>query len=345
MAGINLMPGPVAVLPEVREAFAREPVSHRCEQFKRQYRDTIRRLKRLVNARRAVLLAGSGTLGNEIAAWNLRGLGPGLVLSNGEFGERLAGHASRHGLDFETLRLDWGGCFAMPEVARRLEGKSWVWLAACETSTGVLNPFQKIAAHCGARGIKVCLDCISAAGNTPLDLSDVFMATASSGKGQGAYAGIAVIFYNHAAAPSPGTPGYLDLATHQNRDNVPFTLLSSLLSALHAALVHTDYAGKFKRLRAMRARVRALARRHNLASPVRRGQSDFMWTFQLPAAVDSEKTGDALARRGILAHYKNKYLLQRNWVQFSLMGCVSAADVGRAFGLLAQSRAAAAPRA
>ena len=327
MAKLNFLPGPVSVLPEVREAFAQEPVSHRGDAFKQCYHETVQRLKKLTNVRKVALLTGSGTLANEIVAWNLRNQGTGLVLANGEFGERLVDHANRHGLDFEKHQIAWGENFDTSAVLKKLEGKSWVWRTACETSTGILNPWREITAHCKARGIKVCLDTISAIGNTPLDLSDVHFATASSGKGLGAYAGIAIIFYNHNIAQSNGAPRYLDLATYQSEDSVPFTMLSNLLFALHAALVHTDYEAKFSRLEKMAGHLRAALQPRNLLLPIRRGQSNFIWTIQLPQKLNSCELGAKLLENGINVHCKNKYLVERNWIQISLMGSVAEADV------------------
>jgi aspartate aminotransferase-like enzyme len=55
---------------------------------------------------------GSGTLANDAIAAQLSLLdGRGLVLSNGEFGERLIDHARRFGLSFDVLKIEWGEAF------------------------------------------------------------------------------------------------------------------------------------------------------------------------------------------------------------------------------------------
>jgi len=57
------------------------------------------------------ILSGSGTLANDVVAARLSLLegSRGLILSNGEFGDRLLDHARRARLNFATLRLPWGG--------------------------------------------------------------------------------------------------------------------------------------------------------------------------------------------------------------------------------------------
>jgi hypothetical protein len=103
-------------------------------------------------------------------------------------------------------------------------------------------------------------------------------------------------------------------------------MLSNLLFALHTALTRTDYNAKYAQLQTLAGQMRAMMQRHGLASPVEQGQSDFMWTLQLPKTTCSQKLGDALAREGILVHHKNNYLLQRNWLQVSFMGCMAEAE-------------------
>ena len=140
---VNLMPGPVGIRPEVREAFARAPVSHRAPEFVADVARVKQRLCGLVGSRRVEILMGSGTMANDVIAAQLS-LAPGkeLVLSNGEFGDRLLDHARRMGLAFETLTVEWGRVIdgGMIEVAlARNPETDWLWAVHCETSTGVLK--------------------------------------------------------------------------------------------------------------------------------------------------------------------------------------------------------------
>ena len=103
------MPGPVAVRREVRRAFEQAPESHRGESFKKDFQSAKQILCELVRAKHVELFVGSGTLANDAVAGQLSLLkGRGLVLSNGEFGERLVDHARRFNLKFDTLAFDWG---------------------------------------------------------------------------------------------------------------------------------------------------------------------------------------------------------------------------------------------
>src|SRR5438876_775276 len=83
----------------------------------------------------------SGTLANDMVAAQLSLMSaPGIILSNGEFGDRLVDHATRFSLSFDALELDWGGVFDREQVGQTLDrhrGVRWLWASACETSTGV----------------------------------------------------------------------------------------------------------------------------------------------------------------------------------------------------------------
>ena len=184
---------------------------------------------------------GSGTLANDVVAGQLSRLpGRGLVVANGEFGERLLDHASRMGLQYDTVRLGWGQVLDRRTLERSLDRQprpSWLWAVHCETSTGVLNDLGMLRELCAESDVRLCLDCISSIGTVPLDLRDVYLASGVSGKGLAALAGLSLVFYNHDVPPAPeALPRYLDLGLHAAGRGVPFTLSSNLLDALRESL-------------------------------------------------------------------------------------------------------------
>jgi len=101
---LNLLPGPVAVAPWVRAALAQPPCSHRSPEVLAMVAAIRQNLSDLTGARNVALLAGGGTLANDVVAGQLRQLNrPGVVVAGGEFGQRLADHARRAGLEFALL--------------------------------------------------------------------------------------------------------------------------------------------------------------------------------------------------------------------------------------------------
>jgi len=104
---LNFLPGPIAVHDEVRHAMHQAAISHRSIAFGDLLMDTKRRLRELTGAFYVEILLGSGTLANDMVAAQLSVHSePGLILSNGEFGDRLIDHARRFGLYARTLAVN-----------------------------------------------------------------------------------------------------------------------------------------------------------------------------------------------------------------------------------------------
>ena len=173
-SAVSFLPGPVTVRREVRRAFEQAPESHRADAFMKDFQAAKQILCELVQARNVGLFLGSGTLANDVVAGQLSlERKPGLVLSNGEFGERLVDHARRFGLAFDAMEFPWGQPLDLAAVRRRLErapAPGWLWCAHCETSTGVLNDLERLKTLCAEFQVKLCLDCISSIGTVPVDL-------------------------------------------------------------------------------------------------------------------------------------------------------------------------------
>ena len=322
---LGFLPGPVDVHPDVRRAFGEPPVSHRSEKFIAELQRTKQLLCDLVNARRVEILLGSGTLANDVVAAQLATLeGPGLVLSNGEFGERLIDHALRAGLQFDCERFAWGdpldavtldGLFNLHRSAR------WIWMVHHETSTGVLNDVRRAAERCKEQGTKLCLDCVSSIGIVPVDLADVHLATGVSGKGLGSLAGLSLVFHDGDAKACPRAPRYFDLSLYARSEGIPFTQSSPLVSALRVATERTLDRGGFSELHALsdwlRSELRAMGFSLLAADAV---ASPGIVTLVLDCPDSAAELGDALDRAGFALSYRSAYLRERNWIQIALMG-------------------------
>jgi aspartate aminotransferase-like enzyme len=320
----NFLPGPVGLSREVRAAFLAPPLSHRSPAFLRIMRETRAALTSLVNASHAALMIGSGTLANDAVAVQLKSLeGSGLILSNGEFGERLIDHARRWNLRFTIERQHWGEGFdwdLMRRVAVRCR-PSWIWAVMTETSTGVANPLAELHELRDRAGAQLCLDAVSAIGLMPVDLRGVRFATAVSGKGLAAFPGLAAVFHDGRLASSTRIPRYLDLAGYEATEGVPFTHSSNLLAALERALTLTDWPQKFVRVQQKTRVLRAALRRHSLsvlASDLNAAPG--IITLAIPNEISAAAVARALAEGGIEIAFQSRYLQERNWLQIALMG-------------------------
>ncbi len=321
---VNLLPGPVEVTPKVKRALAECTISHRSDDFLRVHRQTKRMLCSLANARNVEIFMGSGTLANDVVAAQLsRESGEGLILSNGEFGERLIRQAGRFGIRHEILSLEWGKSFQREAVETILGNPaiSWMWMVHCETSTGMLNDLAMFREIARSKAVKLCVDCISSIGTVPVDLHGVYLASAVSGKCLRSFAGVSMVFYDHDLEPSGDTlPAYMDLQTYAANDGVPYTLCSNLVYALHASLEEMDPAQRLDQTRKVSGWLRRELRRMGLDLLIPdEWASPHVVTICLDRKYNSVRIGNALKVRGFMLSYKSEYLVSRNWMQICLM--------------------------
>jgi aspartate aminotransferase-like enzyme len=330
---VNLLPGPLRLSRAVREALMAAELSHRSEAYMKLHHQTQRMLCELTGAQKVQMLMGSGTLANDVIAGQLSILdGKGLVLSNGEFGERLIEQARCFGLSFETLSLPWAKAFEPDCLQRAIDstpGLRWLWAVCSESSTGMLNDPDLLKSIAGANNLRLCLDCVSAIGSTPVDLKDVYLASACSSKGLGSAAGLAMVFYHHVLnTPGRPLPVYLDLHHYEVCKGVPFTISSNLVEALHAALKTRQDQAHFERVAALDKWLRAKLTNIGLPPLVTgRHACPGVITIDLNKSLSSRAVGDRLRQAGVLVSYESKYLLERNWIQICLMSEISKSDL------------------
>lgn len=335
---LNLLPGPVGIRWEVKHAFEGTPISHRSEQFIADFQQVKRLLCGMVGAENVEIFAGTGTLANDVIAAQLS-LEParGLVLSNGEFGERLIDHVVRTGLPFRSLQAEYGNTFERQTIERILDDDhniKWMWAVHCESSTGVLNDIDMLKGISAARKIKLCMDCISSIGTVPINLSGVFLASTVSGKGLGAYPGLSMVFYDHKIRPDTSLPRYLDLGLYAACRGIPFTTSSNLVYALKAALesFSPDHYRDILNLSAW-LRARLQVKGFSILAPEKYASPGII-TIILPRHINSNRVGRRMKELGYILSYQSDYLLKNNWIQVSLMGECSPENIAPLIDLL-----------
>ena len=320
---ISFLPGPVEIHPTVQMVFAKAPVSHRAEAFLTLLSDTKARLCQLIGSREVEIFLGSGTLANDVVAAQLKRLNSrGLILVNGEFGERLCDHAQRFDLDFHTFHAAFGESFYLPALRQVLmqNRPQWLWMTHCETSSGILNPLAEIQALCHSLDIKLCVDCTSSVACVPVDVSGAYLATTVSGKAIAAYPGLAIVAYSHEVQPDRHIPRYLDLGVYRANAGIPYTHSSNLVSALRQALSQIS-SRRFDKIAHASTRLRASLQVAGIRilNPAAES-SPAVLTLQLPDNIASNACGDAMAERGFLLSYRSGYLIKNNLLQICLMG-------------------------
>lgn len=195
----------------------------------------------------AVFMTGSGTTANESVLLAIGHLGPLLVISNGEFGERLHNLAVLHHENVDTIRFRWGEAIDIDRVSDALRSNKYSGVAVVhhETSTGMLNPIKKIAQIAHEYGAVIFVDAVSSLGAETFKAKqwDIDVFTSSSGKALGSTPGIGIVGISNSLASSISTfkkkVQYLDLATYihyaQSFRQTPNTPSVHTIAALNEA--------------------------------------------------------------------------------------------------------------
>lgn len=163
-----MIPGPSPVPSRVLQALSRPMIGHRTAEFRALMEEVTGGLRRVFQTRNDVIIfSSSGTGAMEAAVANM--INPGdrvLVVTIGHFGERWVKLASTYGAAVERLDFEWGQA-ADPDVLRerlqRPDAKDIraVLLTQNETSTGVCNDVQALAAVVREHGALAIVDAIS----------------------------------------------------------------------------------------------------------------------------------------------------------------------------------------
>ncbi|MDQ0175640.1 GNAT family N-acetyltransferase [Bacillus chungangensis] len=321
---INFLPGPLMIAEEVSEALNATPISHRSTAYRSLLTSVQNKLKKLTNANHVQLFHGTGTLANDVVAGQLLLLkGKGLILVNGEFGQRLVDHATRFGLDFECLQVEWGQPFQATEVARVLNSSNyrWMWAVHSETSTGILNDLHMLKELSTRFHLQLALDCISSLGTVALDLQGISYASGVSGKGLAGYTGISFVFHDQKAEPTLALPRYLDLGTYQMLESLPYSQSSNLVQALETALRRfREPEQVYKRIYHTYCKIREKLESAGveILTPMEHATPAIM-TVALKKDISSQQIGDDMYLNGYLLHYESSYLCSHNWIQIACM--------------------------
>ncbi|MGB8275713.1 MAG: 2-aminoethylphosphonate--pyruvate transaminase, partial [Alphaproteobacteria bacterium] len=196
-----------------------------------------------------VPLQGSGTFGVEAALGTLvPRSGKLLVLVNGVYGRRMARMCERLGRGFSVVETGETEPVRARDLAQALKsdrGLTHVAAVHCETTSGILNPLEDIAAAVKDAGRSLLVDAMSTFGILPLSAREIpyDAVMASSNKCLEGVPGLAfVIAQRSALEASAGNAPSLSLDLHdqwrflEQTGQWRFTPPTHVMAALDAAL-------------------------------------------------------------------------------------------------------------
>lgn len=253
---VLLGPGPSPVSARVMRALASPVLSH-LDPYLLQVMDELRSslagLFRTGPDARTLAISGTGTSGMEAAVANITRTGAkATVVVTGYFGDRLAQMLERYGADVHRLDVEWGRACdpGLVEQSLKARGSEIVAVVQAETSTGVLNPVDDIAALADAHGALLLVDTVTSLGAMPVNVGQWGAAVcySCSQKGLGAPSGLAPIAFSAAALTRrvPSRSFYFDLALLEDywlRRKYHHTISAPLILALREALQAVEDEG------------------------------------------------------------------------------------------------------
>ncbi|WP_272003298.1 pyridoxal-phosphate-dependent aminotransferase family protein [Roseovarius sp. ZX-A-9] len=340
-------PGPVNVAETLRHAICREDICHREPDFDDLLASIEQKLLSLFQIAnrsryRAVVITGSGTAANEAILSSVVGKGEILILSNGEFGERLHKTSQIHNNKTHLIEVPWGTPFDLAQIDAYLAAHKIdvVAMVHHETCSGMLNPLGPVGAMAKARGALFVVDGVSSVGAEVVDMEgcNIAFCSSSSSKAIGSYPGLSFVIgrkkhFKKLKAHAANTT-YLNLATFyeflKTRSQTPNTPAVPLFYALEQALANILREGVTKRFARIQARadmLRVGMRRLNLEFLVDEADMcSILTTVRVPPSLSVRDIRDGLREKSIII-YEGKGCFAGRVFQVGNIGELSDYDI------------------
>lgn len=347
-ANLLRIPGPTPIPPSVSRAMTQPMIGHRSEEAKELLETLKNKMKPVFGTKEdVIILTGSGTSGLEAAVVNTTDAGDEvLVIVTGNFGERFAGICDTYQLNVHRLEVEWGKAANPDEVRDYLQNNKnikAVFVTACETSTGVLNPIGEISqAVREASDALVVVDGVSSVGgaDTRMDEWGVDVYVTGSQKAMMLPPGLCFIAASERAwgviKGNKRPRFYLDLCRYEN-DAAPFTPALSLLRGLEEALELIEEEGLdhvYERHTTMMHMTRAAAKALGLKLLTTEEDASPTVTTIMPEDFEGDTLRKQLKKEFDLDLAGGQKTLKGKVIRIGHMGYCTPADVLQVISLL-----------
>ena len=358
-----LCPGPVNVHAEVARALTAYEFCHREEEFCALFESLQTNILRAANLDAdsdysAIVVTGSGTASNEaVLSSAVPEQASVLVLSNGEFGERLARIAQLHHPNTHHLTHPWAESLDLDALRAYLAEHPVDLIAMVhhETSSGMLNPIQAVGEIAREHGARFFVDAVSSFTADPIDLPacNITFMTSSAGKAIGCYPGLSVVIGRHdafqAIAEHPPRTRYLNLHRYyefaMERKQTPNTPAVPLFLSLNRAFelaLEEGMTRRFERFAALSSYVRARLAQLGVETLLDASHidcSNSLTSALMPPGVPFESLRLMMRAEGFVM-YEGKGPLKGQIFQVSTLGEMSLSVINAFFDALARSLSA-----
>ncbi|MDM5334183.1 alanine--glyoxylate aminotransferase family protein [Ureibacillus composti] len=347
-------PGPTPIPKKVQLAMAQDMISHRTEEFVRLYQETIQRVKPIFGTKQDILLLPSGgTAALEAAAVNTVSSGEEVVvITVGAFGDYFVSICEKYGFIVHKLEKKWGEACTeedLIEFLKPLSNIKVVFATYNETSTGILNPIDKLAnvVRTYTNALFV-VDGVSCIGGAPAEMDEwgIDILVTGSQKAMMLPPGLSLLSVSERAwkvIETNRTPAYyLNLLSYREwatKGMTPNTPTISLIMGLSAVCDLIDEEGGFSKTVERHQLMKNMVREAMKALSIGLLTSD---EYASPT-ITAIRTPEGLELSAFLPHLKKKYHLdfagglghlQGNVFRFGHMGYCFPSDILQAVSLI-----------
>lgn len=345
-------PGPVGVKKTVLRELANPILFHRTEPFEKVYASIITKLNKIFDADNrhvSLILSGSGTLANEAVVTSL--IKPSdrlLILSNGQFGERLAEISKIHNIKLEVINFGWANSISITSLQKKIINykPNWVFVTLLETSTGMVNPINRIGKICKKYSVKFFVDAVSGLGAEPISMTkdNIDVCTSVPNKALEAPPGLSFLCVKESLLKENTIPKsyYLDLYRYyvmSKKNQTPTTPAISIFVALNKALDILLKEGLEQRIRRyFKFSSEVLKFSNSLKIPTlitdKKYRANAITTLVLPNHEAAERLQKYLQKKGMIVwhhSYSQREAKFNSLIQISIMGDVNLVDIGHLF--------------
>jgi len=309
------IPGPVEVRPEVLQKMATPMIGHRSKDASALQGRISDKMRTLWSTKHEILLSTSSGTGLMEGAVRSCTAKRAAVFSIGAFGKRWFEIAVNNNVPADLYEVEWGQANTPDMIDETLSSGKYdlITVTHNETSTGVMNPVQDIAAVVKRYPeVVYCLDTVSSTGGTPIPVDDlgVDICITSTQKALGLPPGMAICTFSQKAIERakevPFRGYYLDLLqlyqyVKEKDYQYPSTPSISHMYALDYQLeriLDEGLENRFQRHREMASYVRDWARKYFALFADERYLSDTLTTITNNRNIDVAALNRQLGERG-----------------------------------------------
>lgn len=350
-------PGPVMTTERVKMAAFAPDICHRRPVFEKLYGDIRNNLLKLFHGEKdeytTVVISGSGTSSNEaVLSSVMEGDKKVLLISNGEFGDRLKNIINCYGIGLNLVEYKWAEYPDLTEIENELKidkDISLISMVYHETSTGMINPVHEVGELARYYNKMYHVDAISAIGGEDVNVKkdNIDFCTGVPNKAVGGQTGVSFICVKRASIKRieniPRRNIYLNLQHHikeaEEHNQTPNTPSVTMFFTLDEALKELFEEGldnRIKRYKENAKIIRKGLKNMNLKFLLSNENymSNTVTSVFLPKSIDVITFIKKMYDNNFIFYLGKGLLLKKNMFQIANMGNISSENCTKMIDVL-----------